>query len=155
MRPHENQPYVVPVSLAYYESEDGLPCFYGDTTFGQKVEWMRANPLVCVEVDQKIAHDKWVSVIVYGRYEELPEASVDVGSLPHASDRSQLSDEVIDEREQAWKALKSNPSWWETSWSAWVARPQRKPGETYELVYYKIWIDRVTGHEATREATSH
>ena len=55
---HENQPYVVPVSLAFYELKDEPPCFYGDTTYGQQVVWMRTNPLVCVEVDQKIAHNK-------------------------------------------------------------------------------------------------
>ena len=31
-------------------------CLYGFTTPGQKVEWMRANPLVCVEVKQGAAH---------------------------------------------------------------------------------------------------
>src|ERR1022692_3412894 len=67
---HENQPYVVPVYLAYHEAYE---CLYGFTTPGQKVEWMRANPLVCVEVDEIVAYDQWVSVIAFGRYEELPE----------------------------------------------------------------------------------
>src|SRR4051812_24216781 len=67
----ENQPYVVPVSLVY-EATSG--CLYGFTTPGQKVEWMRANPLVCVEVDEVAACDQWVSVIAMGRYEELPES---------------------------------------------------------------------------------
>jgi uncharacterized protein len=44
-----NQPYVVPVYLAYHEPSEGEACFYGFTTVGQKVDWMRANPLVCVE----------------------------------------------------------------------------------------------------------
>ena len=57
---HENQPYVVPVYLAYHEASG---CLYGFTTPGQKVEWMRANPLVCVEVDEVAAYDQWVSVI--------------------------------------------------------------------------------------------
>ena len=47
----ENQPYVVPVYLAFYESPTREACFYGFTSEGQKVEWMRANPRVCVEVD--------------------------------------------------------------------------------------------------------
>src|SRR5450755_4358697 len=66
----ENQPYVVPVYLAYDEASG---CLYGFTTPGQKIEWMRGNPLVCVEVDEVAAYDQWVSVIVNGRYEELPE----------------------------------------------------------------------------------
>ena len=69
----ENQPYVVPVYLSYDVLPGGEPCLYGFTTPGQKVEWMRANPLVCVEVDDVVAHDQWMSVIAFGRYEELPE----------------------------------------------------------------------------------
>ena len=68
---HENQPYIVPVYLAY---DDESACLYGFTTLGQKVEWMRANPRVCVEVDEIAAYDQWVSVIAVGRYEEIPEA---------------------------------------------------------------------------------
>ena len=34
---------------------------------------MRANPLVCVEVDEVVSPQEWVSVIVFGRYEELPD----------------------------------------------------------------------------------
>jgi nitroimidazol reductase NimA-like FMN-containing flavoprotein (pyridoxamine 5'-phosphate oxidase superfamily) len=67
---HENEPYVVPVYLAY---DQASRCLYGFTTPGQKVEWMRANPLVCVEVDEITAFDQWVSVIAIGHYEELPE----------------------------------------------------------------------------------
>jgi len=72
---HENQPYVVPVYLVYHEPFDGEACLYGVATPGQKVEWMRANPLVCVEVDEVAAYDQWVSIIAFGRYEELPETS--------------------------------------------------------------------------------
>ena len=43
---HENQPYVVPIYFVYEE-----PYLYGFTTPGLKVEWMRSNPLVCVELD--------------------------------------------------------------------------------------------------------
>src|SRR4051812_44247769 len=51
---HENQPYVVPVYIAYDKASE---CLYGFTTPGQKVEWMRTNPRVCVEVDEIAAHD--------------------------------------------------------------------------------------------------
>jgi hypothetical protein len=39
---HDNQPYVLPICLAY-----GRDYFYVFSTFGQKIEWMRANPKVC------------------------------------------------------------------------------------------------------------
>jgi nitroimidazol reductase NimA-like FMN-containing flavoprotein (pyridoxamine 5'-phosphate oxidase superfamily) len=46
---------------------------YGFSTFGQKVKWMRANPRVCVQTDEIQNQGEWISVIVYGEYEELPE----------------------------------------------------------------------------------
>jgi nitroimidazol reductase NimA-like FMN-containing flavoprotein (pyridoxamine 5'-phosphate oxidase superfamily) len=76
----ENQPYIVPVYLAY----EATGCLYGFTTPGQKVEWMRTNPLVCVEVDEVATPDQWVSVIAFGRYEELPEAPVTEGAYLRA-----------------------------------------------------------------------
>ena len=69
---HENQPYIVPVYLAYHEASGC--CLYGFTTPGQKIEWMRANALVCVEVDEIAAYDQWVSVIAIGEYKELPKS---------------------------------------------------------------------------------
>jgi uncharacterized protein len=57
--------YVVPVIYAY----DG-EAFYVYTVEGQKVRMMRANPLVCFEVDEYEA-GSWRSAIVQGRYEEL------------------------------------------------------------------------------------
>ncbi len=61
----KNQPYVVPVLLVYDEASG---CLYGFTTPGRKVEWMRANPQVCVELDEIAASDQWISVIANGRY---------------------------------------------------------------------------------------
>ena len=43
---------------------------------------MRANPLVCVEVDEVAAYDRWVSVIAFGRYEELPKPPGSDGATP-------------------------------------------------------------------------
>ena len=58
----DNQPYVVPIYFSY----DG-PDLYGFSTPGQKIEWMRSNPLICLEVDERTSHDRWMSVIVLGR----------------------------------------------------------------------------------------
>jgi nitroimidazol reductase NimA-like FMN-containing flavoprotein (pyridoxamine 5'-phosphate oxidase superfamily) len=63
----KNQPYVVPIYFAY--EPDRL---FGFSSVGQKIEWMRDNPLVCVEADEVIDYDNWMSVLVFGRYEELP-----------------------------------------------------------------------------------
>ncbi len=57
-----------------------------------------------------------------------------------------------DERERAWQILKTMPEWWQPGCTAWAARANRNPAEPCGFVYYKIRIDRVTGHEATRDA---
>ena len=44
-RSRNNEPYVVPMYFAY---ETDYLC--GLSTFGRKIEWMRANPKVCVKV---------------------------------------------------------------------------------------------------------
>ena len=155
----ENQPYIVPVTMAFYEPLPGEACLYGFTTWGQKLEWMRANPLVCVEVDEVKANDQWVSVIAFGRFEELPETP---GS-DDACRRVQKSQRLVaeapretlvgdDERSRAYKLLSTRLMWWEPGSSAWVARADRDPAEPYIPIYYKIWIDRLTGHESTRDA---
>jgi uncharacterized protein len=168
---HENQPYVVPVYLAFCE-ESG--CLYGFTTPGLKVEWMRTNPLVCVEVDEVISHDKWVSIIAFGRFEELPgdtASEVDRLQAPerqrqareamptlsadghhHRSDVLRRDDEECnDYRERAWQVLKTDPSWWEPGSASWAARAHHNSAEPYRIIYYRVRIDKVTGHEATRD----
>lgn len=163
----ENQPYVVPVYLTYHEESGSL---YGFTTPGQKVEWMRANPLVCVEVDEIKAYDQWVSVIVNGRFEELPEApesdskrlraqqrprEVGPGVPAWSADSSQRQRDgegYDDEREWAWRVLSTHPGWGEPGLTAWAARDHRDLTAPFIPVYYRIRIDRVTGHEATRDA---
>jgi len=144
---HENQPYVVPVYLACDETSG---CLYGFTTPGQKIEWMRANPRVCVEVDEIVADDQWVSIIASGSYEELP-GSAEECPLHDKRYRQWDDDGTDDERERAWEILKStHPMWWEPGCTAWAARVHRDPTEPLILIYYRIRIDRMTGHEATR-----
>ena len=66
---HEGRTYVVPFS--YVLDGDGL---LGQTTPGLKVDMMRANPAVCVEVDEIKDLTDWKSVILRGQYEELEHA---------------------------------------------------------------------------------
>ena len=76
---HKNEPYVVPMHFAY--EPDYL---YGFSTFGPKIEWMRANPIVCVEVDEVTGHSSWASVIISGRYQELPNTPQHSSERLHA-----------------------------------------------------------------------
>ena len=62
-----NQPYIVPIHVDF----DG-EFLYGFATLGQKIEWMRQNPLVCLEIDQLKTRTQWASLVVFGHYEELP-----------------------------------------------------------------------------------
>jgi nitroimidazol reductase NimA-like FMN-containing flavoprotein (pyridoxamine 5'-phosphate oxidase superfamily) len=169
---HENQPYIVPVFLAYHQPASGEPCLYGFTTVGQKVAWMRANPLVCVEVDEVAAYDQWVSVIAMGRYEELPAIPGSDSARLRAQERPRLVDETTpagsadsrdqecddercdDERDRAWQVLKTHPEWDKPGYAAWATRAHRDSAEPFISVYYRIRIDSVTGHEATRDAIS-
>lgn len=116
-----NQPYIVPVDFSY----DGQH-IYGVTTLGKKVEWMRANPLVCLEIDARADTHHWLSVIVFGRYEEIPDAP----KYQHA-------------RMQALEALQKRTLWWEP---ACVPAEGREPRPT---VFYRIEIEQVTGRRAT------
>lgn len=61
------QPYIVPIYFVY-----NAHYIYSFSTVGQKIEWMRANPLVCVQADEVVTSTQWQSVVVLGRYQELP-----------------------------------------------------------------------------------
>ena len=63
---HEGRGYVVPVSYVY----DG-ECIYGHSADGMKLRMMRANPQICFQVDRIENLTTWVSVIVWGEFEEL------------------------------------------------------------------------------------
>ena len=123
---HQNQPYIVPIYFAY--EPDRL---YGFTTLGRKVEWMRSNPLVCVEVDEVLSHFRWSSVVVLGRYEELPETS-----------------EYREVRLQAELRLEKRALWWQT---AYAANQVRSGPHTANAVFYCIHIDEITGRRATAD----
>jgi nitroimidazol reductase NimA-like FMN-containing flavoprotein (pyridoxamine 5'-phosphate oxidase superfamily) len=151
----DNQPYVVPVYLAYHEPSIGESCFYGYSTVGQKVEWMRTNPQVCVEVDEVTKYNRWTSVIAFGRYEELPDLpEPDVGHRPaHHADHHYaiVPDEPSQaaERLLAYQLLQTQALWWEPASTARAALAHRDLADSFAPILYKVSIDRVTGREAT------
>lgn len=120
----DGQPYIVPINF----SCDGRH-LYGVTSLGQKIEWMRANPLVCVEIDACESHYRWMSVVVFGRYEELPDTPEYERARAHAL-------EVVQRR----------PMWWQPAAIAADRREHRPP------VFYRILIERMTGRRATPDA---
>ena len=66
--------YVVPVSYVY----DGT-YLYGHAMDGAKLRAMRANPQVCVEVEQVDDLSNWRSVIAWGTFEECDGLDWDAG----------------------------------------------------------------------------
>ena len=120
----EAQPYIVPFYFSYKDN-----CLYSFSTVGQKIEWMRANPLVCVEVDEVVSSEDWVSVIIFGRYEELPD-----------------NPKYITERDLAYNLLQKTAMWWEPGYVKTILQGEERPLVT---VFYRIHVSRLSGHRAT------
>jgi uncharacterized protein len=138
----EGQPYVVPCYFVYDRPTLDEDYLYSFATEGQKIEWMRANPLVCVEVDEVTNIEQWSSIVVFGHYEELP-ALADTG--PELRGIARQQPEPASERRHAWQLLQTYPMWWEPGSSAHV---QSKASRTSHSVFYRIHIDRITGRRA-------
>ncbi len=117
----DGQPYIVPVYLI----SDGSSLF-GFATMGYKIDCMRANPRVCVEFDEVKSPNQWVSVVVFGDYEELPDAP-----------------EYQTSRKHAYELLRRRAMWWEP---ASVAVEESK---SISPIFFRIAIDRITGRRAT------
>lgn len=122
------QPYVVP---SYFTYSDNY--LYSFATVGQKIEWMRANPLVCVEMDEVVTSEEWVSIIIFGRYQELPDTS-----------------EWKKERVLAYELLQRKANWWEPGYAKTIVHGTERP---LVPVYFRIQILRVTGHHSTADST--
>lgn len=65
----DDRPYVVPIHYAYSE---GVVYLY--TTEGKKVEIIRTNPHVCLQVEEVEDNQDWNSVIVEGTAEEITDS---------------------------------------------------------------------------------
>jgi uncharacterized protein len=121
-----NQPYIVPINFAF----DGN-CLYAFTTVGQKIEWLRLNPLVCFEVDEVVSHNEWMSIVVFGRYQELPDKP-----------------EYDKERIRAHTCLQKRPMWWEP---AYMSQEHRDQPHSLTPIFFRIHVDRITGHRASSD----
>ncbi len=120
----DGQPYITPIYFAHANNY-----LYGFATIGQKIEWLRLNPLVCIEADEMESPRKWCSVILTGRYEELPDTPQNEES-----------------RKLAYSLLQRRPQWWEPAYVRTILH-----GEERELepVYFRVLIGQVSGHRAS------
>jgi uncharacterized protein len=121
----DNQPYVVPVYFAY---EPGM--IYLFSTAGKKIDWMRANPKVCLEIEDVNPPD-WVTVIAIGRYEELSSPRHDE-EIAHAR-----------------KLLEKRPQWW---LNALAERRIQETDLAIKPLFFRILIDSVTGLRGQAES---
>lgn len=112
------QPYVVPISFVFSAN-----FIYGFSTIGQKVEWMRANPLVCLEVDEIVSRQNWRTVVIFGKYMELSNQ---------------------EDRTTAHDLLAKSANWWEPGYAKTVIDGKTRP---MEPIYFSISIDKMTGHQ--------
>ena len=112
------QPYIVPI---YFTYEDHW--LYSFSMPGQKIDWMRASPLVCVEADE-MRREQWATVVVSGRYEELCDTP-----------------EFRSERALAFNLLQRRAMWWEPA--AEKPRPAGTPAAI--PVFYRIKVEQITG----------
>jgi uncharacterized protein len=119
-----DQPYIVPVQFSF---DPDRGCLYSFATLGQKIRWMRTNPLVCVEIDEIVDKDHWQTVVLFGKYEEI---------------RTQHDRADAERRAQA--AFEQRQEWWLPG----AARLQS--GDPEPPVLYRIRIERMTGRRAAR-----
>lgn len=120
-----DQPYVVPVGIAY--EADYIYVF---ATPGKKIEWMRANPKVCVQVDEVSNQSDWVSVIANGDYQELPEP------------------QFTDQRNRARNLFHKRHHWW---LNALAQRRIRLRDEEITPLFFRIHVNSVTGLRGVAE----
>jgi nitroimidazol reductase NimA-like FMN-containing flavoprotein (pyridoxamine 5'-phosphate oxidase superfamily) len=120
-----DQPYVVPIHFSFDAERQ---CVYSFSTIGQKIEWMRENPKVCLELDDIADKDHWTSVILLGRYEEIHQ-----------------SPDEIEARQRAERLFQERREWW-------LPAAAKLPGREHsDVVVYRIRIDRMTGRRASRD----
>lgn len=121
---NQTQPYITPFYFVYNDHR-----IYSFSTVGQKIEWLRANPLACVEVDTIVSPQQWTSVIVIGRYEELPATIEGKGAY-----------------EFAYKLLQQHQLWWEPGYARTIVHGTPRP---LVPVYYRLSIEEISGHRAS------
>ncbi len=121
------QPYVVPISFYFDESDTSL---YSFSMLGRKIEWMRENPKVCVELDEIADRFHWTTVVVIGIYEEVRDRM-------DAERRRARALDLFHERAQWWLPAAADLS---------SGQEQGPP------VVYRIRVGDLTGRRAARSS---
>ena len=122
-----SQPYIVPIYFDFYDDY-----LYSFATKGKKIQWMRTNPRVCVEVDEIVDQFNWTTVVAEGRYEELTKAPAHEAA-----------------RKRAYSLLQNRPDWWFPAGAKTTrSSPERAP------IIYRIEIESLSGRQASRSKSN-
>lgn len=116
----DNQPYIVPIHVDFADGS-----LYGFSAMGQKINWMRVNPLVCLEIEELTGNSQWATLIVFGRYEELPDTPENAYA-----------------RSIAEGLFQRHPVWWEPAAVPLAGHPPRT------RILFRILISRMSGRRA-------
>jgi nitroimidazol reductase NimA-like FMN-containing flavoprotein (pyridoxamine 5'-phosphate oxidase superfamily) len=119
------QPYLVPISFAYDPDSSCLFCF---SMIGKKIEWMRRNPKVCVEVEDVDDRFHWTTILIFGRYDEILDGS----------------EERIN-RQRALEMFGHHAEWWLPGAATFSS------ADHHDVVIYRILVESMTGRRAGRE----
>lgn len=124
----DNRPYIVPI---YYALNSN--CLYSFSLPGKKIEWLRDNPHACILVQQFKNAQHWKSVLVSGRFQELPDTR-----------------QWHQERLHAWSVLERYTNWWEPG--GLKPTPQSLASH-YDHVFYSVDIEDISGRSAESDET--
>lgn len=115
----DGQPYVVPIHYAF-----SLNRFFSFSMPGQKIDMMRVNPKVCLEIEHLSDYQNWKCVVCEGIFHELSSEQ---------------------DRETAWESLQMFKDWWEPG--SLKPTPQGLT-DKHEHVFYEVVIERMSGRIA-------
>jgi hypothetical protein len=122
-----SQPYVTPLSFGYDKSH-----IYAIATVGRKIKALRANPLVSIAAQEVVSFQEWKSVVVSGRYEELPD-----------------TEDFFSARAAAHLLLSEHAAWWQPGYVKTLHDGAKRPMES---VWFRIKVQSISGHEAVLDA---
>ena len=124
----DGQPYIIPI---HYSFDASHACLYAISPAGQKIDWMRENPKVCVEVSDIASERHWTTVLVFGVYEEVSRDPKDA-----------------DVRPRVHRLFEQRDEWWYPAAARVTSRDEG------QLIVYRIRIERLTGRRTTSSPTS-
>ncbi len=125
----DNQPYIVPINFVF---EDDV--IYSFALPGQKIDWMRINSQVCVEIDTVQNGEFWTSVVAMGRFEELTDTPA------HNVERA-----------RAHELLQRRPMWWQPGATAAADGDQSR---SHVPIFYRINVDQLSGYRGVPDGDS-